>query len=104
MVLFLALKDEPDDLTHLAPTPGDVCIALDTFTLNSNVVDDFVTPVGGDDLTPLLHQEKKLDFFVPTIDDGSSSCLSPALSKVTYYVYLLDLVVSILIYSSLEFY
>lgn len=26
---FAVLKEDPDDLTHLAPTAGDVCVPLD---------------------------------------------------------------------------
>ncbi|XP_050546029.1 hypoxia-inducible factor 1-alpha-like isoform X2 [Daktulosphaira vitifoliae] len=42
------LKDEPEDLTHLAPTAGDVCVPLDTCGLNSlgfvvsDVLDDLI--------------------------------------------------------------
>lgn len=41
-------KDEPDDLTHLAPTAGDVCVPLDTCGLGhlgfvmSDVLDDLI--------------------------------------------------------------
>jgi len=42
------LKDEPEDLTHLAPTAGDVCVPLDTCGLGhlgfvmSDVLDDLI--------------------------------------------------------------
>ncbi|XP_050420456.1 protein similar-like isoform X2 [Adelges cooleyi] len=42
------LKDEPEDLTHLAPTAGDVCVPLDTCGLNhlgfvmSDVLEDLI--------------------------------------------------------------
>ncbi|VVC35310.1 Hypothetical protein CINCED_3A022974 [Cinara cedri] len=42
------LKDEPEDLTHLAPTAGDVCVPLDTCGIGhlgfvmSDVLDDLI--------------------------------------------------------------
>lgn len=61
-------KDEPDDLTHLAPTPGDDLVhlesnpydMLDEFILSDNYCsllgDDFVSASPGDSLggEPLL--------------------------------------------------
>lgn len=47
-MLFSVLKDEPEDLTHLAPTAGDVCVPLDTCGLGhlgfvmSDVLDDLI--------------------------------------------------------------
>lgn len=47
-VAFSVLKDEPEDLTHLAPTAGDVCVPLDTCGLGhlgfvmSDVLDDLI--------------------------------------------------------------
>jgi hypoxia-inducible factor 1 alpha len=39
------LKDEPDDLTHLAPTAGDACISIDETTpFFSDMFDDFIIP------------------------------------------------------------
>ncbi|XP_055642782.1 protein similar isoform X2 [Toxorhynchites rutilus septentrionalis] len=39
------LKDEPDDLTHLAPTAGDACIPLEeTGQFFNDVFDDFMIP------------------------------------------------------------
>lgn len=39
------LKDEPDDLTHLAPTAGDACIPLEDATpFFSDMFDDFMIP------------------------------------------------------------
>lgn len=34
------LKDEPEDLTHLAPTPGDACIPLENSPFD--MFDDFI--------------------------------------------------------------
>lgn len=62
--LFAVLKDEPEDLTHLAPTAGDACIPLenspfdmfDDFILNDNYCsllgDDLTNTSPVDPLTP----------------------------------------------------
>lgn len=62
--LFTVLKDEPEDLTHLAPTAGDACIPLenspfdmfDEFILNDNYCsllgDDLANASPVDSLTP----------------------------------------------------
>lgn len=39
-VLFTVLKDEPEDLTHLAPTAGDACIPLENSPFD--MFDDFI--------------------------------------------------------------
>lgn len=58
------LKDEPEDLTHLAPTAGDTCVPLenssfymfDEFILNDNYCsllgDDLASTSPVDSLTP----------------------------------------------------
>lgn len=61
---FAVLKDEPEDLTHLAPTAGDVCVPLeDTPFLTDEMLDEFIfgndnygCPLlsPGDTLTPEL--------------------------------------------------
>lgn len=63
-VLFTVLKDEPEDLTHLAPTAGDACIPLenspfdmfDEFILSDNYCsllgDDLANGSPVDSLTP----------------------------------------------------
>lgn len=38
----LVLKDEPEDLTHLAPTPGDVCVPLEDTPFLSDMLDEFI--------------------------------------------------------------
>lgn len=57
------LKDEPEDLTHLAPTPGDVCVPLEDTPFLSDMLDEFIfgndtysCPLlsPGDSLTPEL--------------------------------------------------
>ncbi|XP_014205787.1 protein similar-like [Copidosoma floridanum] len=47
------LKDEPDDLTHLAPTPGDVCVPLDPPFL-TDMFDEFIL---SSNYCPLLSPE-----------------------------------------------
>lgn len=39
-LLFTVLKDEPEDLTHLAPTAGDACIPLENSPFD--MFDDFI--------------------------------------------------------------
>lgn len=39
---FAVLKDEPDDLTHLAPTAGDVCVPLEDTPFLSDMDLEFV--------------------------------------------------------------
>ncbi|XP_067119502.1 hypoxia-inducible factor 1-alpha-like [Centruroides vittatus] len=48
------LKDEPEDLTHLAPQAGDVCIPLDMSTLTPDMLNDvlFSEAYGDCKLTP----------------------------------------------------
>lgn len=94
----LVLKDEPDDLTHLAPTAGDACIPLDeTAPFFSDMFDDFIIP---DNYNALLADElnsldsskttsscSSNDPFINYRDDSNDIChsphlLSPGLSKV----------------------
>ncbi|XP_046750846.1 protein similar isoform X2 [Diprion similis] len=51
--IFALLKDEPEDLTHLAPTPGDVCVPLEDNTpfFPDMLVDQFILE---DNYCPLL--------------------------------------------------
>lgn len=97
---LLVLKDEPDDLTHLAPTAGDACIPLDETTpFFSDMFDDFIIP---DNYNALLSDElnsldsscskttsssSSNDPFINYRDDSNDIChsphlLSPGLSKV----------------------
>ncbi|XP_015109225.1 hypoxia-inducible factor 1-alpha isoform X2 [Diachasma alloeum] len=46
------LKDEPEDLTHLAPTPGDVCVPLEDTPFLSDMLDEFI--LGNEVYCPLL--------------------------------------------------
>jgi len=61
--VFVVLKDEPEDLTHLAPTAGDVCVPLEDTPFLSDMLDEFIfgndnygCPLlsPGDTLTPEL--------------------------------------------------
>lgn len=54
LVLIPVLKDEPDDLTHLAPTAGDSCISLDESAPFFDMFDDFIIP---DNYNALLTDE-----------------------------------------------
>uniref|UniRef100_A0A182FL34 Uncharacterized protein n=1 Tax=Anopheles albimanus TaxID=7167 RepID=A0A182FL34_ANOAL len=43
--IVAVLKDEPDDLTHLAPTAGDACIPLEeSGTFFNEIFEDFIIP------------------------------------------------------------
>lgn len=71
-VIFAVLKDEPDDLTHLAPTAGDACIPLDDSTpFFSDMFDDFIMP---DNYNALLTDElNSLDSQCSKTTSSSSS-------------------------------
>lgn len=77
------LKDEPDDLTHLAPVAGDVCVplALEDHPFLSDMLDDFL--LRDNNFCPLLTDEPS-DPFISYRDscDPSPQLLSPNLSKV----------------------
>lgn len=78
------LKDEPDDLTHLAPTAGDVCVPLEDNALFSDMFDDILLRTDG--FAPLLLSDEPpaTDPFISYRDfpDPSPQLLSPNLSKV----------------------
>jgi hypothetical protein len=98
------LKDEPDDLTHLAPIAGDACIPLDeSAPFFSDMFDDFIMPDNynllTDDLNSLDSQcssksasasnSSSNDPFINYRDDSNDTnnsphLLSPGLSKVIY--------------------
>ncbi|KAL1110206.1 hypothetical protein AAG570_008283, partial [Ranatra chinensis] len=69
---FTILKDEPEDLTHLAPTAGDVCVPLSTPMISSPFYKDY---------SPLIKEDKETPFFASYRDDISSGSLSPTLSQ-----------------------
>lgn len=74
------LKDEPDDLTHLAPVAGDV-VSLETHPFLTDMLDDFLLKDGG--FCPLLTEEPQ-DPFIAYRDscDPSPQLLSPNILKV----------------------
>lgn len=103
------LKDEPEDLTHLAPTAGDVDVPLETNYFLSDMFDDLLCdtycPLLTEDLNTLSdsqssHTSSKKDEgsnsndpFFSYRDETSSSggspssrLHSPALSKVPVYI------------------
>ncbi|XP_011644069.1 uncharacterized protein LOC105431526 isoform X1 [Pogonomyrmex barbatus] len=59
------LKEEPDDLTHLAPTAGDVCVLLEDTPILSDMLDEFI--FGND----------KLNYSCPLLSPGDA--LTPEL-------------------------
>jgi hypoxia-inducible factor 1 alpha len=62
--LVAVLKDEPEDLTHLAPTAGDVDVPLETTCFMSDMFDDFML---SDTYCPLLTED------LNTLSDSQSS-------------------------------
>jgi hypoxia-inducible factor 1 alpha len=62
--LLAVLKDEPEDLTHLAPTAGDVDVPLETTCFMSDVFDDLML---SDTYCPLLTED------LNTLSDSQSS-------------------------------
>lgn len=108
---FLVLKDEPDDLTHLAPIAGDACIPLDeSVPFFSDMFDDFIIPDNYNLLTDELNSlDSQCSSKSTTTSNGSnsSSCndpfinyrddsndtnnsphlLSPGLSKVKFSIH-----------------
>lgn len=70
--MITVLKDEPEDLTHLAPTPGDVCVPLEDTPFLSDMLDEFI--LGTENYCPLLSTED-----LPT--ELPNSDLSDSLTK-----------------------
>lgn len=101
--ICLVLKDEPDDLTHLAPIAGDACIPLDeSVPFFSDMFDDFIIPDNYNLLTDELNSldsqcsskstaasSSSNDPFINYRDDSNDTnsphLLSPGLSKVIFY-------------------
>ena len=105
--LIQVLKDEPDDLTHLAPIAGDACIPLDeSVPFFSDMFDDFIIPDNYNLLTDELNSLDSQcssksttasstssssssssscnDPFINYRDDSNDNLLSPGLSKVNF--------------------
>lgn len=100
--LFTVLKEEPDDLTHLAPTAGDACIPLDDSTpLFGEMFDGLILPDGygtllPDDMNTLdtTNNKNNIDPFMNYREEscdtiGTPNLLSPgSLPKVIIFFYL----------------
>uniref|UniRef100_A0A182NG13 Uncharacterized protein n=1 Tax=Anopheles dirus TaxID=7168 RepID=A0A182NG13_9DIPT len=70
------LKDEPDDLTHLAPTAGDACIPLEeSGTFFNEMFEDFIIPdtytLLQDELCSLDSQDTRLDTSPMVVQPGT---------------------------------
>nr|CAH7714477.1 unnamed protein product [Callosobruchus chinensis] len=74
------LKDEPDDLTHLAPVAGDVCVPLDDHPFLADMLDDILLK---DNLAPLLADEPTDPFIAYRDQEPSPQLLSPNMSKTS---------------------
>lgn len=62
------LKDEPEDLTHLAPTAGDVCVPLEDPPFLSDMLDEFI--LENDNYCPLLSPGLPTELRVSEIGDS----------------------------------
>ncbi|KAK9884089.1 hypothetical protein WA026_005027 [Henosepilachna vigintioctopunctata] len=72
------LKEEPEDLTHLAPVAGDVCVPLEDHPFLSDVLDDLLLR---ENLNPLM-MDTPIDPFISYRDTYDMSPeLSPNFSK-----------------------
>ncbi|XP_011504674.1 PREDICTED: hypoxia-inducible factor 1-alpha [Ceratosolen solmsi marchali] len=69
------LKDEPEDLTHLAPTAGDVCVPLEDPPFLSDMLDEFILHTN---YCPLLSPE--LPSGTPELTE--SVCNGPVISNI----------------------
>ncbi|XP_053659627.1 protein similar [Anopheles marshallii] len=70
------LKDEPDDLTHLAPTAGDACIPLEeSGTFFNEMFEDFIIPDSytllQDELCSLDSQDTRLEASSIVVPSGT---------------------------------
>ncbi|CAG9864042.1 unnamed protein product [Phyllotreta striolata] len=73
------LKDEPEDLTHLAPVAGDVCVPLEDHPFLPEMLDDILLR---DNFCPLLSNAPSDPFMsYRDFQDPSPQLLSPNLSK-----------------------
>ncbi|KAJ8924025.1 hypothetical protein NQ315_006802 [Exocentrus adspersus] len=70
--------DDLDDLTHLAPVAGDVCVSLNDHPLLSDMFEDYLLK---DNFGPLLSQGPSDPLMYRDFDDPSPQLLSPNLSK-----------------------
>lgn len=70
------MKDEPEDLTHLAPTAGDVCVPL---------LNQMASQLLPDSYCPLIDADKDTPLFSSHRDDCSNGSLSP-LPQVIFFI------------------
>lgn len=63
------LKDEPEDLTHLAPTAGDVCVPLEDPPFLSDMLDEFI--LENESYCPLLSSELQTELPVSDLTDSA---------------------------------
>lgn len=85
---ILVLKEEPDDLSHLAPTAGDACIPLEESTsIFGEMFDGLILPDGygsllQDDINSLDSQTNKntiIDPFLNYREESSDTISTPNL-------------------------
>ncbi|CAH1393749.1 unnamed protein product [Nezara viridula] len=69
---FTMMKDEPEDLTHLAPTAGDACVPLGSLMMTNLIPDSYC---------PLIDADKETPLFSSYRDDCSTGSLSPSLAQ-----------------------
>ena len=69
------LKDEPEDLTHLAPTAGDVCVSLEDPPFLSDMLDEFIL---NSNYCPLLSPE-----LPPAEKEAADSIIAQASASVS---------------------
>lgn len=62
------LKDEPEDLTHLAPTAGDVCVPLEDPPFLSVMLDEFM--LENENYCPLLSPDLPTELVSPDLGDS----------------------------------
>jgi len=71
------MKEEPEDLTHLAPTAGDRIVILPPLSQ----LNDLVLPNVSDGFSPLISGNSDNPLFASVVDDRSSGPLSPSLTQ-----------------------
>ncbi|KAK9497139.1 hypothetical protein O3M35_004513 [Rhynocoris fuscipes] len=72
------LKEEPEDLTHLAPTAGDACVPL---SIPPFLCADVMSDILSDDYSPLINHDKKTPLFSSYSSDNPSRSMSPVLTQ-----------------------
>ena len=86
-LIFPVLKEEPDDLTHLAPSGGDTCVPLEVPLLYPGIDDMLSFEPANTDVT----EEFSALFHVTEVPgngiayDKSDNCLIERQSKLTHH-------------------